>query len=153
MIGTGFQERTYREKVTPPVGLTSFRVIEEQTDLWIAARKDLTGKARRSVKGHRKVLKSYIERHPGFGASMIPLEAGVDAGGMVVEMLKAAKAVGTGPMAAVAGAIAESVARDLSQFSDTVIVENGGDLYLIGDGFRNHWHLGGRFAPVRSGWS
>jgi hypothetical protein len=33
-------------------------------------------------------------------------------------------------MAAVAGAVAEAVGRDLLQISDEVIVENGGDIYL-----------------------
>jgi ApbE superfamily uncharacterized protein (UPF0280 family) len=33
-------------------------------------------------------------------------------------------------MAAVAGAIAESVSKDLLQFSKEVIIENGGDIYL-----------------------
>jgi len=37
----------------------------------------------------------------------------------------------TGPMAAVAGAIAEAVARDLTAHSSQVVVENGGDLFII----------------------
>lgn len=35
-------------------------------------------------------------------------------------------------MAAVAGAIAESVARELAPFSPNVIVENGGDIFIMG---------------------
>jgi ApbE superfamily uncharacterized protein (UPF0280 family) len=35
-----------------------------------------------------------------------------------------------GPMAAVAGAMAEYVGKDLLAYSDEVIVENGGDLFL-----------------------
>lgn len=157
MTGTGFQERTYRNRVAPSEGLASFHVVVEQTDLWIAAEKDLTGKARKSVKGHRKVLESYIDRHPEFTTSLVPLDAGIDAGGIVVEMLSASGAAGTGPMAAVAGAIAEAVAKDLSQYSDTVIVENGGDLYLIGAGNRTvgiwagdsplSWQVGLRVEP------
>jgi len=38
--------------------------------------------------------------------------------------------VGVGPMAAVAGAIAEMVGRELLNFSSEVIVENGGDIFL-----------------------
>jgi len=47
-------------------------------------------------------------------------------------MARAADAVGVGPMAAVAGAVAEYVARGLSEYSEEVIVENGGDLFLMG---------------------
>ena len=35
-----------------------------------------------------------------------------------------------GPMAAVAGAIAQNVGRDLLAYSNTVIIENGGDIYI-----------------------
>jgi ApbE superfamily uncharacterized protein (UPF0280 family) len=46
-------------------------------------------------------------------------------------MAAAAKTVGVGPKAAVAGAVAEFVGRDLRQWSPQVILENGGDIYLV----------------------
>jgi len=51
---------------------------------------------------------------------------------VVGEMIAAARQVGVGPMAAVAGALAERVGRALAQepSNPEVIVENGGDLYL-----------------------
>jgi uncharacterized protein len=48
---------------------------------------------------------------------------------IVREMLFASRKAAVGPMAAVAGAIAEFVGRDLSGHSHEVIVENGGDIY------------------------
>jgi len=45
-------------------------------------------------------------------------------------MAKAGKKVGVGPMAAVAGAIAEFVGRDLLDYSPEVIIENGGDIFM-----------------------
>jgi ApbE superfamily uncharacterized protein (UPF0280 family) len=45
-------------------------------------------------------------------------------------MAEATQEVGVGPMAAVAGAIAEKVGMELLPFSDEVIVENGGDIFL-----------------------
>jgi ApbE superfamily uncharacterized protein (UPF0280 family) len=45
-------------------------------------------------------------------------------------MIEAAAAVGVGPMAAVAGALAATVGRRLTPLSPEVIVENGGDIYL-----------------------
>ena len=45
-------------------------------------------------------------------------------------MLEAAHKAGVGPMASVAGAIAECVGTELLTFSPEVIVENGGDIYL-----------------------
>jgi hypothetical protein len=45
-------------------------------------------------------------------------------------MLDSGLAAGVGPMAAVAGAIAQHVGQDLVQACGSVVVENGGDLYL-----------------------
>lgn len=49
---------------------------------------------------------------------------------MVKAMVESTTKVGIGPMASVAGAIAEFVAQELLEFSPEVIVENGGDIYL-----------------------
>lgn len=132
MITTGFAEREYREEAAPE-GLVSFQVTVEQTDLWIAAGKDLSGLARRSVQKHRTALEEYISGHPDFPGSLTPLKIDTDVGGIVREMMEAGIRVNIGPMSAVAGAIAEAVARDLVPRSSTVIVENGGDLYMVGD--------------------
>jgi ApbE superfamily uncharacterized protein (UPF0280 family) len=45
-------------------------------------------------------------------------------------MASVSQLAGVGPMAAVAGAIAEAIGRDLLAFSPEVIVENGGDIFL-----------------------
>ncbi len=45
-------------------------------------------------------------------------------------MIRAGKKAGTGPMAAVAGAVAEFVGKELLQWSPEVIIENGGDIFL-----------------------
>ena len=49
---------------------------------------------------------------------------------MVSEMAEAARLAGVGPMAAVAGAVSEFVGSELKKFSEEVIVENGGDIYV-----------------------
>jgi ApbE superfamily uncharacterized protein (UPF0280 family) len=45
-------------------------------------------------------------------------------------MIEAGRQTGVGPMAAVAGAVAEYVGRELLTFSPEIIVENGGDIFL-----------------------
>jgi ApbE superfamily uncharacterized protein (UPF0280 family) len=45
-------------------------------------------------------------------------------------MMEAGQKAGVGPMAAVAGAVAEYVGRELLDFSPEIIVENGGDIFL-----------------------
>ena len=61
---------------------------------------------------------------------MEPYQTEKDAPAIVKEMTKASQLAGVGPMAAVAGAIAEAVGKDLLPFSPEIIVENGGDIFL-----------------------
>ena len=76
------------------------------------------------------MLEEYIKRNPAFLSSLEPLTIGEDAPLIVKEMARSTSRVGVGPMAAVAGAIAEFVGNDLLDFSPEVIVENGGDIFL-----------------------
>ena len=79
---------------------------------------------------YRDKLESYIEQHPAFLTSLTPLPVDKNAPLIVKEMSVSAAKVGVGPMAAVAGAIAEFVGSESSATSAEVIVENGGDIYL-----------------------
>jgi ApbE superfamily uncharacterized protein (UPF0280 family) len=45
-------------------------------------------------------------------------------------MVKAGELAGVGPMAAIAGAIAEQVGLGLLELTDQVIIENGGDVFI-----------------------
>jgi hypothetical protein len=110
--------------------LVSFEVVVKQTDLYIRSRRNLKDKAIDSVLKHRGPLESYIVRHPLFLTTLDPYQAEVEAPAIVKEMAGVSQLTGVGPMAAVAGAIAEAVGRDLLAFSPEVIVENGGDIFL-----------------------
>ncbi len=129
-----YQPRTYRHHVQGE-GLSAFEVVFKETDLYIRAAKDLSGIARDSVIKYRYTLEAYIKEHPAFATSLEPIEVGANAPAIVRDMASAAAAVGVGPMAAVAGAIAQFVGQDLLLHSLKVIVENGGDIYMksLGD--------------------
>jgi ApbE superfamily uncharacterized protein (UPF0280 family) len=124
-----YEPRTYRHWVTDK-SLVGFNVVVKETDLYIRATSDLKRKAHRLVLKYRQQLEGYIERHPAFLTSLEPFAVGSDAPRLVTEMAEAANRVGVGPMAAVAGAIAEFVGKELLESSPEVIVENGGDIYL-----------------------
>ena len=49
---------------------------------------------------------------------------------MIKTMIEMTRRAGVGPMASVAGAIAQFVGEGLVQLTDQVIVENGGDVFL-----------------------
>jgi ApbE superfamily uncharacterized protein (UPF0280 family) len=124
-----FEPRTYRQHCRIPE-LTAFRVIVKETDLWVHAREDLTAWTREQVLEQRGYLEGWITRYPEFGTTLKPWLIDEPAPAIVTEMVAAGRAAGTGPMAAVAGALAEAVATKLCLRSDAVLVENGGDLFI-----------------------
>lgn len=124
-----YEPRTYRNRIHG-TDLVSFSVTVKETDLYIRARKNLRSKAERLVEKYRTILEKYIERYPDFLTAMEPFNPDDKAPLMVKEMVKSAAAAGVGPMAAVAGAIAEYVGRELLEYSPEVIVENGGDIFM-----------------------
>lgn len=126
-----YEPRTYRTAFDP-ADLVAFDVVVAETDLRILARDDLAAQAEAIVRRLRFDLESYIAAHPRYLTSFVPLPVERDAPEIVRSMARAAEEFGVGPMAAVAGAVAQRVGEGLSVFSEEVIVENGGDLYLIG---------------------
>jgi ApbE superfamily uncharacterized protein (UPF0280 family) len=85
---------------------------------------------------YRLELESYAERNTEFIPSLRPLAHDAAAPPIAAAMMAAAEAAGVGPMAAVAGAVAEFVGRDLdAEFNcREIAVENGGDLWLKFEG-------------------
>jgi ApbE superfamily uncharacterized protein (UPF0280 family) len=110
--------------------LVSFELTVKQTDLYLRARRNLKDKALDSVLKHRGSLESYIARHPIFLTTLQPYQAAAGDPAIVREMARVSQLTGVGPMAAVAGAIAEATGRDLLAFTPEIVVENGGDIYL-----------------------
>ncbi|MFA4837363.1 MAG: UPF0280 family protein [Dehalococcoidia bacterium] len=124
-----YEPRTYRNWIND-ADLVSFNIAVKETDLYIRARRNLRRKALNAILKYRADIEGYIEQHPTFLITLEPFPVQCDAPQIVKEMSLAAGAVSVGPMAAVAGAIAEHVGRDLLDSSPEVIVENGGDIFL-----------------------
>jgi Uncharacterized conserved protein len=124
-----YKERSYRQWVKSE-GLVTFEVKELETDLLISARTSLESKARQSILNYREDIQSYIRKDRNFFTSLEPLAVDSDAPRIVKAMADAGRRASVGPMAAIAGAVAEFVGRDLLVYTDEVIVENGGDIFL-----------------------
>ncbi len=127
-----FENRTYRKHHKKP-GLVSFDITVKETNLNIQARSDLTRKAIESVVKYRALIESYIQLHPEFARSLAPLPEPEFAPGIILEMIQAARLAHVGPMAAVAGALAEYTGKALLAHTPEVIVENGGDIFVKSD--------------------
>lgn len=123
---------TYRNWVQDQ-DLTSVTVRVEESDLFIRADKRLDAQARQYLRYLRSLIQDYIRRDPEFASSLEPHSVGPEAAGIVREMSRASFSAGVGPMAAVAGAIAEHLGRELLKYSTQVIVENGGDIFIKTD--------------------
>ncbi|MDP8233681.1 MAG: UPF0280 family protein [Candidatus Saelkia tenebricola] len=123
------QERFYR-KWAQEKDLIGFEVKVKETDLFIRADKSLANEARVLVIKYRKILEEYLCDNPVFLKSLVPIEIKPGAPIFVQEMVKASRKAGVGPMASVAGAIAEFVGKELLDFSKEILVENGGDIFL-----------------------
>jgi hypothetical protein len=123
------QHRFYRFW-TKEDGLCSFEAKVRETDLHIRASSKLEKEAMASIARHRKPLEDFIRSYPEFEKTLAPYPL---SGGMlpiIRDMVLATKKVGVGPMAAVAGAVADYVGHDLLKKSEEVIVENGGDIFI-----------------------
>lgn len=113
----------------------TFTVTVKESDLWIAVpRKSfsavLPGQIEQLVWRTRRQLESYIAAHPDFAVTLEPYLVKEPAPGIVLEMARAGNLAGVGPMAAVAGALAEIVGRWLLRERAEVVVENGGDIFM-----------------------
>ena len=128
-MSIGPEPRTYRTRMSRE-GLVGFRVKVEQTDLWVMAEQDFSPEVLQAVVQERRLLEAYLAAHPGFLEALAPWPADPLAPPVVREMITAAARAGVGPMAAVAGALAERVGQSLLPLSNEVIVENGGDIFL-----------------------
>jgi len=79
----------------------------------------------------RRILEEYIIRHPQFKSALAPIDLQADAPEVARRMARAAQRAGVGPMAAVAGAMAQLAAEAaLAAGAAEAIVDNGGDIYL-----------------------
>jgi len=122
------KKRFYRDYASTDCSV--FNVKIDTSDLYIKADVNLHDIAYEALRVTRNELEDHIKKHSEFLYSLNPLTPCGDETEISSAMYKASEAAGVGPMAAVAGAIAEKVGRELLNYSKEVIVENGGDLWM-----------------------
>jgi len=99
----------------------NFRICCEQYDAAIAA-----------IVRQRELLEAYVSEHTDFLTSLVPVSARANAPVAACRMAEAARRVGVGPMAAVAGAMAQlAVEAGIAAGAPEAIVENGGDIFMV----------------------
>ena len=130
-----YLSRSYRGRMG--ARFRSFSASYKESDLWIGVdppsfSSGMEDFAATRARRFRLELEAYIAQRPEFLSSLAPIAADPEAPELARAMLAASEAAGVGPMAAVAGAVAESVGAALrAEFGcREVLVENGGDLWL-----------------------
>jgi ApbE superfamily uncharacterized protein (UPF0280 family) len=120
--------RTYR--AARHDDLVPFQLVIEETDLWVAAREDLGLPMADHARFLRGQIKAYAAVHPEFLTSLKPLAAASRDPEIIRRMCRAGQMTGVGPMAAVAGTVAQMLGEFFRERSPDLLIENGGDTYL-----------------------
>lgn len=107
----------------------AFRV--KETIATIIAEKRFIEKAEAEIFRQRKFIEDYILEFPIFRTTLEPFPVSPDAPEVVRRMAEASAKVNVGPMAAVAGAIAEFALKAMTGAGAAhAIVDNGGDIAM-----------------------
>lgn len=166
-----YQERFYRQSVSSQFSL---EVSYKESDLYIGTDREINKETALSIlKKYYKEVEDYSKINPSFLTSLSPLAQDKDAPSIIQDMINCSLLAGVGPFASVAGAIALYVGKEILQFTPSekahpvrkkfsngirergsltgftneVIIENGGDIFLkITEDKRIGVYLGKRFA-------
>jgi ApbE superfamily uncharacterized protein (UPF0280 family) len=108
----------------------AFRLKESNCTI-ITDSEDAIEKAVTSIKHHRRQLEKYVQEHPEFLYSLKPVP--VDKGSKVVRLMaEASSKAEVGPMAAVAGVLADLAVQEMVRAGSKVaVIENGGEVSAI----------------------
>ncbi len=103
-----------------------------ETAVTIVAEAEHIKHAQKAIFEARQDLQSFIVSDPFFQLTFEPYRAPRDAPAIVKDMCRAATTAGVGPMAAVAGAIAQHAVRAMRENGARhAILDNGGDIALL----------------------
>jgi len=107
----------------------------KETDVLIKADNwDAIKAAKKSIISHRNALERYIARNPIFKLSIDPIDVEAGSPKVVQLMAEAGRAAGVGPMAAVAGTLAQIAVEDtVASGARNILIDNGGDIFIHGD--------------------
>ncbi len=110
--------------------LANYEVTCKESNLFIEACEDNRFEVFEVLSKARKELEDYIKGNHEFFRSLKPIKRDKKAPILAQRMIEVSRKAGVGPMACVAGAIADVVGKFLLKRCDECVVENGGDIFL-----------------------
>ncbi|WP_400250109.1 UPF0280 family protein [Methanomethylophilus alvi] len=110
------------------------RIVVGETCLDVCTEESFADEVPDLISEARGMIEEKIGRCPGFGTSLVPVEASASDPPLVRRMCKAGADAGVGPMASVAGAVALYVVEGLVADGCTyAVADNGGDIALFSE--------------------
>lgn len=126
----GFRDRSIYQKNISTSGKYSCRLAYKYTELYITSDTDISGKLRGPLISFYEQLEKAIKENKEFEESLAPLKIDKSCPAAVRDMCRSAALFDVGPMAAVAGTICDTIAREVSGACSFLMIENGGDAYI-----------------------
>ncbi|HQO04005.1 MAG TPA: UPF0280 family protein [Spirochaetota bacterium] len=124
-----FSSPFYRDAVSTARWQTG-RVKVETSDLYMRSSADIFTQAEYICRSLRELVRKHIKHQPEFLSSLSPVKRIDGVPDIISRMYNASEAAQLGPMAAIAGAIAEGTGIACLQDTEEIIIENGGDIWL-----------------------
>lgn len=126
-----YKRRFYRQWIKAG-DLFLKRIVLKETDIQVLTDKPADKKfLKEKVLIYRRQIEDYISKDRKFLTALKPLALSLNAPLIVKDMAQASKSANVGPMASVAGAIAQYLGEELLKKGfHEVIIENGGDIFL-----------------------
>jgi ApbE superfamily uncharacterized protein (UPF0280 family) len=113
-------------------GLNSLHIVFKQTDLWLKADGELDPwQIKMCLKTVYQEIEQYINMNEDFLLSLRPCEVSEVAPEIIKEMSRNALQANVGPMAGIAGAIADSIGKILLLKHKLIFCNNGGDIFYM----------------------
>ena len=129
-----YEERAYRAYCS--TSLKEFQIVNQESDLSIYY-SDKIDNVALYLEAARGIIKNQIVTEDGFQSSLIPLLPHEKDADLIKHMKKCAMTCEVGPMASVAGAVAQHLADQLGPINSDLIIENGGDVFIKTTEIRN----------------
>jgi len=107
-----------------------YRLKYRYTDLLVTSDKEIGNEIKQPLVSFYNDIEKVIASDEDFSKSLGPVKPLHSYPPVIKEMCRAAGVFGVGPMAAVAGAVCDSIAESVSRICDFLMIENGGDVYI-----------------------
>lgn len=112
--------------------MNKYNIEEEETIITLLCKKKYLKTAKYEISKQRETILNYINKNPDFKTTFSPYIFDKKAPLIIKKMINASVKYRVGPMAAIAGAIAEmTVLKMIKDGAEEVILDNGGDMALF----------------------